>query len=160
MSCPCELNNTGFTYTLAMSDVNKIAGVFVYGTLKPGLHNYYLAERAGALTYQPGFIEGFELYHLEPENYPAIVAGAGRVYGGVLAFEDIGEAFGLLDELEGVNDTPPLYRRQLVDVTLKGGRATAWVYTYALSFKREGALRVASGEWQPVTGRAPSSKEL
>lgn len=135
---------------------SDVQGVFVYGTLKPGLHNYYVAQKAGAIDYQAGYIEGFELYSLEPENYPAIVAGKGRVYGGVLRFADLNHAFKLLDELEGTTDIPPLYSRQFVLVRPLG--VTAWVYTYNLSLEREGAIRVPSGEWLPASGEPRTRK--
>lgn len=55
--------------------------IFVYGTLKPGLRYRYLAERAGAFFERKAYLDGFDLYHLDPENYPALVRGGGRVYG-------------------------------------------------------------------------------
>ena len=132
--------------------------VFVYGTLKPGLHNYYVAQKAGLLSYTEGYIEGFDLYDLQPENYPAIKPGRGQVQGGVMRFENIAAALELLDELEEAEAEPPMYTRRLVDVEPLGLKA--WVYVYNLSVKRLGASLQPSGLWLPLTGLEPDTKRF
>lgn len=58
-----------------------ISSVFVYGTLKPGLRYHYLAQQAGSFSKEEVYLEGFDLYHLEPENYHALIQGERQVYG-------------------------------------------------------------------------------
>jgi gamma-glutamylcyclotransferase (GGCT)/AIG2-like uncharacterized protein YtfP len=131
--------------------------VFVYGTLKPGFRYYLVAQQAGAFTQQPGWLEGFELYHLSPENYPALRPGQGRVYGWCYRYEDIERALPVLDALEGVHCEPPEYYR--VQVRCQPSGEVAWVYLYRdlARLASESARRVESGNWQPEAegGRLP-----
>ena len=68
--------------------------IFVYGTLKPGGRNYFLAQ--GVTHTEDAYLVGYSLLHFEPEGYPAMVpssvAGEDRVYGVVLTFADFGAA--------------------------------------------------------------------
>ncbi|MDQ3396961.1 MAG: gamma-glutamylcyclotransferase [Deinococcota bacterium] len=122
-----------------------IAGVFVYGTLKPGGRNYAVAERAGVVARLEACLHGFRLYGLEPEGYPAMVRGEGRVYGWVLTFRDITAALPLLDGLEGCHLNPPLYER----VAVAWQAAQVWTYLYARPERlvEPGARPVEDGHW-------------
>jgi gamma-glutamylcyclotransferase (GGCT)/AIG2-like uncharacterized protein YtfP len=119
--------------------------VFVYGTLKPGGRNYHLAK--GVTHAEPAYLDGFELLHFEPEGYPAIVPGSGRVYGVVLTFADIALALPPLDVLEGLHLSPPEYAR--VGVTARPSGKTVWTYVYVnqLRLAASGISRVAGGDW-------------
>jgi gamma-glutamylcyclotransferase (GGCT)/AIG2-like uncharacterized protein YtfP len=127
-------------------NVVEITSVFVYGTLKPGLRYYSVAQKGGTFTQAEAYLEGFELYHLEPENYPAIVPGRGRVYGWVYDFEDIAHALVYLDELEGLHVTPPEYER--VEVLAYPSRKKVWVYVF-LKLQEKTAFKLESGVWLP-----------
>jgi gamma-glutamylcyclotransferase (GGCT)/AIG2-like uncharacterized protein YtfP len=128
--------------------------VFVYGTLKPGLRYYHVAQEAGAFRQQQAWIDGFELYHLSPENYPALRPGAGRVYGWRYQYSDIAAALVRLDRLEGLHLSPPEYTR--IQAQCQPDGQLAWVYIYhdPKRLERPGVSRVGSGDWQPdeVTG--------
>ena len=128
--------------------INK---VFVYGTLKPGERNYdRVALRAGRHSAKESSIEGFDLFHFHPENYPGILQqGQRRVFGWTLTYSDIEMALELLDELEGVNLAPPLYNRILTTAYPDG--ESVWVYTYAFParFSESTATLVESGVWKP-----------
>ena len=119
--------------------------IFVYGTLKPGGRNYALAR--GVTHAEDGYLDGYTLLHFEPEGYPAMVPGAGRVYGVVLTFADLGAALPDLDALEGLHLTPPEYERVLVNVGPSG--ETVWTYVYVNQVRLAGAgvTPVAGGDW-------------
>jgi gamma-glutamylcyclotransferase (GGCT)/AIG2-like uncharacterized protein YtfP len=119
--------------------------IFVYGTLKPGGRNYFLAK--GVIYTELAYLEDYDLVHFEPEQYPAMVAGAGRVYGVVLTFADIGAALPALDALEGCNLTPPEYAR--VTVTAQPSGLAAWTYIYVNQARlvAPGTSRVVGGDW-------------
>ena len=67
---------------------------------------------------------GMRLYALEPEAYPAMIPGEGRVHGFVLDYKDVEAALPHLDALEGCDLSPPLYHRALVKVYPTG--ETVW----------------------------------
>lgn len=119
--------------------------IFVYGTLKPGGRNYSLAR--GVTHTEPAYLEGFDLLHFEPEGYPAMVPGTGRVHGVILTFADIGAALPALDALEGLHLTPPEYAR--VTVTAQPSGRTVWTYVYVNEARlaAPGTSRVAGGDW-------------
>ena len=61
--------------------------LFVYGTLRPGLSNGDVTRQSGLLAQRPATVTGYDLFHLEPEGYPAVVPGRSTVVGEVLADE-------------------------------------------------------------------------
>ncbi|WP_027483734.1 gamma-glutamylcyclotransferase family protein [Deinococcus pimensis] len=134
--------------------------VFVYGTLMPGEYNAGVAgEVTGART---ACLPGFELWHLDPEGYPAVTPGTPDevVRGVLLTFAEAvwPGALARLDRLEGLDETPPLYARVLVDVVVEGGTSErAWVYVYAREERLAGpgATRVPDGDWR--SARAPGT---
>ena len=74
-----QLNPCGAESRVAVSKI------FVYGTLKPGGRNYFLA--VGVTHTEPAYVEGYKLLHFEPEGYPAMVpAPEGPSAGRVLWF--------------------------------------------------------------------------
>ncbi len=134
--------------------------VFVYGTLMPGERNAHIAALGGRFQARPAVLPGHRLLHLWPEAYPAVVAGDGgeTVRGFALTYApaDWPLALPFLDELEGVDETPPLYTRELVTLRLEGGETlAAWVYLYALAgrLKRPGVVPVQGGDWTSVADR-------
>jgi gamma-glutamylcyclotransferase (GGCT)/AIG2-like uncharacterized protein YtfP len=124
-----------------------IPGVFVYGTLKPGESNHPIARQAGRFTHYNAYLEDYLLYHLEPEGYPAMVPGSGRVYGSVLVYEDIAAALPVLDDLEGLGETPPLYRRALAVAKPTGERVWTYLYSRPERLREPGALLLSTGSW-------------
>ena len=127
---------------------STVTSVFVYGTLKPGGKNFRVAECGGAFSVREAYVEGMRLYALEPESYPAMIPGEGRVHGFVLDYEDIAAALPHLDALEGCDLSPPLYHRVLTKVHPTG--ETVWTYLYA---RRErlsapGVTLLPAGIWR------------
>lgn len=122
--------------------------IFVYGTLKPGLRYHYIAQNAGLKHQEEAYLEGFDLYHLEPENYPALIEGTGRVYGWRLVFEDLTRGLVALDELEGLHLSPPEYKR----IKALSQPGNMWVWVYLLNNHERlnsSAFLLKSGVWQP-----------
>ncbi|CAM3298664.1 gamma-glutamylcyclotransferase family protein [Deinococcus saxicola] len=149
---------------------SPLTTVFVYGTLMPGERNAHIAMRGGSFSARPAALPGHRLLHLWPEAYPAVVPGDGEevVRGFALTYApaDWPLALPFLDELEGVAETPPLYNRQQVTLTLEtgeledGGQVPAWVYLYALAerLNRPGVLPVPGGDWTAIPDRSRSSE--
>jgi gamma-glutamylcyclotransferase (GGCT)/AIG2-like uncharacterized protein YtfP len=134
---------------IASTTTSPSSSVFVYGTLKPGERNFKVAERGGRFTVKPGYITGFDLLHFEPENYPGILPGNGVVHGFALTYEDIDFALSVMDVLEGINDTPPLYTRVLT--RMQPGDDLCWVYVYANEerCRQPSARLMPDGVWTP-----------
>lgn len=125
--------------------------VFVYGTLKPAHRFHYLCQDMGLASSQKAFIQGFNLFHIDPENYPAIIAGSGTVYGYLLEFEDITKALVALDDLEGVDKNPAHYFREKVKAKPQNVEAWAYVINLAGGITMDRLEPVPSGIWQPKT---------
>jgi gamma-glutamylcyclotransferase (GGCT)/AIG2-like uncharacterized protein YtfP len=110
--------------------------LFVYGTLKRGGSRHWLLQDFPFLGRAKA--KGFVLYDLGP--YPAMVPGAGVVYGEV--YEVSEEALQAIDWVEGV---PFLYRREPIEVVFEDGFSLkAWAYIYNGDVK--GFPRIESGE--------------
>ena len=122
-----------------------ISDIFVYGTLKPGGSNYTLAR--GVTQAEPAYLEGYDLLHFDPEGYPAMVPGSGRVYGVVLTFEAIEAALPALDALEGLHANPPEYTRVLVTVQPSGETVWTYVYVNQTRLAASGVTKVVGGDW-------------
>ncbi len=122
-----------------------ITKVFVYGTLKPGGRYHHVAKEAGVFTFEKAFLENFIVYDLEPENYPAMVPGDGKVHGYIFEYEDVSKALVMLDKLEAIHDEPPEYTR--VQAIAKPMNETVWVYIYAKHERLKTAQLVENGEW-------------
>lgn len=134
--------------------------VFVYGTLMPGERNESVARQGGAFTARPATLRGFRLIHLRPEAYPGILpAGPDDVVRGhalTYAPQDWPRALPFLEALEGVDETPPLYTREQVELSFEDGSAApAWVYVYARAHRlaQPGVEPVPSGDWRDSAGR-------
>lgn len=125
-----------------------ITQIFVYGTLKPGGRYHYIAQNAGLNQQEEASLEGFDLYHLEPENYPALIEGQGKIQGWRFSFEDLSKGLAALDELEGIYLSPPEYRR--IKATSQPNNVEVWVYLYNnLERLKTSAYLLPDGIWQP-----------
>ncbi|MGC0313874.1 gamma-glutamylcyclotransferase family protein [Kitasatospora acidiphila] len=127
---------------------------FVYGTLRPGLHNHarYLAGRCTRI--RPAVLSGAALH--DGPGYPFLLPDpAHRVVGELLTLRaaQYPRLLALLDELEGCRtDGTGLYVRERLPVTVRGtGLAEpAWVYLAgpaATARLRERPALIASGDW-------------
>ncbi|GGL97139.1 gamma-glutamylcyclotransferase family protein [Deinococcus aerophilus] len=139
--------------------------VFVYGTLMPGERNAHIAALGGSFSAQRAVLSGHRLLHLHPEAYPAVVPGepGDTVQGHALTYPptDWAVALPFLDELEGVEEAPPLYLRRQVPLTLEDGSpGSAWVYLYALEDRltRPGVWPVPGGDWRSVPDRTRTAE--
>lgn len=128
--------------------------VFVYGTLMPGERNAHVAAQGGPFVARPAALPGYRLFHLHPEAYPALQPGepGEQVMGYALTYEPDAWATALpfLDALEGLDEKPPLYTREQVQLRLDSGQAQpAWVYIYARAerLRGPGVIHVAEGRW-------------
>jgi len=103
--------------------------IFVYGTLLPGLCRHYAMQ--GSRSLGRGTITGL-LYDLGP--YPAVVHGAGKVWGEV--FEVDATVLATLDAIEAFYPDAPAdkseYIREEVVVQMDDAEVTlsAWFYRF------------------------------
>jgi len=103
--------------------------IFVYGTLLPDLSRHYAMQ--GSRSLGRGTISGL-LYDLG--SYPAVVQGAGKVWGEV--FEVDATVLVSLDEIEAFYPDAPAdkseYLREEVVVQMDGAEVTlsAWFYRF------------------------------
>ncbi len=135
--------------------LDPLTTVFVYGTLMPNERNAHVAQLGGPFSAQTATLYRFRLLHLVPEAYPALLPADSHssVQGYALTYsaQNWETALPFLDELEGINETPPLYTRQKVVLQLQSGKTTpAWVYVYANTdrLNRAGVIEVPSGNWR------------
>ena len=106
--------------------------LFVYGLLREGEeHNHVLV---GLPKSGPHTLEGFALYDLGP--YPAAIPAPSTITGDIYEIPDPA-MFEILDRIEGVDATPPLYTRERV--------GDCWIYVYDRPV--DDAPRIASGDW-------------
>lgn len=157
----------------------ELSSVFVYGTLMPGERWEGVAQQGiqqstqqglqgGGLTRERATLHGAALADLRPEGYPALfpvqeVAAelpqgvATSVQGWLYRYapQSWPQALPFLDDLEGLDLTPPLYRRERVEVESLRGVQPAWVYFYARAERRNapGFVWVGSGNWTDVPER-------
>ncbi len=141
-----------------LSQMNPEA-VFVYGTLKQGERNFAVSLEAGWIRSEPAYVEGFQLFHIPrrerlPYCYPAVVQGAGRVWGEVQWFADLGQALVSLDILE---DEGHEYLRVTTVAHLPGqvGKLPVWIYVYPglQSIQAASGLWLPDGVWREMEGQ-------
>lgn len=135
------------------------SAIFVYGTLKQGERNFPLSQRAGWVRSEPGWLEGFQLFHIPqrerlPYSYPAIVQGEGRVEGEVQWFKDLELALGVLDPLE---DEGSEYLRIPATAQTEVGAVLVWVYVYPSleAIRRARGILRSGGVWSEPPGEEP-----
>lgn len=127
------------------------SAVFVYGTLKRGERNFPVSQQAGWVRSEPGWLEGFQLFHIpqrepRPYSYPAIVQADGRVWGEVQCFQDLEYALTVLDQLE---DEGQEYLRIPATAHTPSGTIRVWVYVYPglEAIRHAQGILVPGGRW-------------
>jgi gamma-glutamylcyclotransferase (GGCT)/AIG2-like uncharacterized protein YtfP len=137
-------------------DSNKSSNmfrVFVYGTLKPGYHNYRVAAPWVVGTAEARAFG--KLYDL-PQGYPALTAGKDIIHGYLLSFVDK-QALADLDDLEDYDsnktDGDNLYYREETEVFdgSMNSIGKAWIYrmTDDSHYVKRGTYD-PSGNWKPL----------
>lgn len=140
-------------YTLVMSSpVPDPAGVFVYGTLRPGGSNATLWQGCGQVRHRHAI--GVDLAVGEPWHgrFPYAWREAGsRVHGEFLDLAD--DQDWLLDRLDQLEGYRPDYReashylRDVIEVLVAGSPLRAWTYLAGPSVDLEGLDPVVGGDW-------------
>jgi gamma-glutamylcyclotransferase (GGCT)/AIG2-like uncharacterized protein YtfP len=127
--------------------------VFVYGTLKPGKHNYHRLCRGRVQSTTTAIARG-KLYHLPGLGYPAMTPEPGWVRGVILAFPD-DTILPKIDDLEDYDpDRDPAenaYNRQEIEVYQLDKTSLGKVWAYYMDPKKVRALGgklLASGRWE------------
>lgn len=110
--------------------------VFVYGSLRRGMHNHRLMSKAEFVA--EASLSGFSMYQVS--SFPAIVPGNGSVKGEIYLVD--GATLARLDRLEG---HPRMYRRELV--TVQAGDVLAQVWVYVWQRPVSGMVSVPAGDW-------------
>jgi len=130
--------------TAASPGVTGRNHLFVYGTLKRGGKFHRQLLKAGPVEFLGAARIQGELYELPGVDFPGAVATSSPnrfVDGQVFLLTNPLKTLATLDEFEEVGTG--LFRRDLVDVWVKGRRTKAWVYFYARSVA--GATPVSPG---------------
>ncbi len=128
----------------------------------PGERWEEVARRGGDYSAEPAVLRGAVLADLRPEGYPALFldAAGADVHGWLYRYttQSWPAALPFLDELEGLDLSPPLYRRVQQSVLTAAGPRRAWVYVYARQARRAapGFFPVVSGRWADIAGRHQS----
>lgn len=141
-----ETNNA--PYKVIPNSVN----LFVYGTLKPGFHNYEIV-RPYALQVVPASFQGAIMYNLGV-GFPAIVLDRrckSIIRGYVITLPEKSPGLEDVDRLEG-HIGPKCYnhyeKSRIYNVlTWDGIRVTAWVYHYTRAKAEECGTPHGRGEW-------------
>ncbi len=129
---------------------NRQLPLFVYGTLRPGEHNYALL-RGKTIGEVFAYTYHMELYSLGA--FPMMVRGTGTVYGELVSVHP-GSYKGvlqLIDRLEGYRpdtDNPGLYQRQPITVLDRAGHLVkAWAYLGNIEGIGLKCERIPGGDW-------------
>lgn len=139
-----------------MTQLSRI--YFVYGTLRPG-SRYWPNIGEMISDYEPAYIDGYELYDLPDDAYPAILPGNGRVFGDLLfvrlGYEEVVRE--IVDDIEEFDSQDPgsLFLRRPVDATRLRSPESAVVpaETYIFNPSRKPVLQkhgvaVPDGDWR------------
>lgn len=117
------------------------AGLFVYGTLRPGGSRWPILEPL-ASRHRPATASG-RLYDTGL-GFPAARFGEpGTVVGDLIALLSAEEALAVLDEVEGLERG--LFERVRVEVRSAGETREAWSYVYRPSVR--GLEPIPDGDW-------------
>ena len=131
----------------------------------PGERWEHVARQGGAYRAEPARLPGAVLADLRPEGYPALFMcgdvpeqdAADEVHGWLYTYTPTSWRLALpfLDELEGLDLTPPLYYRRQVTVQTQAGPRPAWAYFYARQSRQQapGFQVMASGRWTDAPER-------
>lgn len=123
--------------------------IFVYGTLRTGLHNYNRILKGNVSEAVEAKLENFDMYSIGGA-YPAIVAGKGEVVGELIEVNDehYDETMRALDHLEGYfprDKRNSMYLRETLTVTTADGeKVEAYVYLWNRPVP---ATHIPSGDW-------------
>lgn len=99
--------------------------LFAYGTLQAGHRNHHVLSEQAILAH-PATTPGWELWHLSPNEHPAVLHGEALLHGTLFGFaaEDHDEVLARCDRLEDYypeNPETSRYMRELVQVTTDAG---------------------------------------
>lgn len=138
--------------------------LFIYGTLMPYQRNHLLIGSPFIIC--PALIKGYSLWHLQPEDYPAMIHADCEdiVRGYIVLYDEIEflRRLPILDKLEGTEEKPPLYRREKIDfkelvISCESSiqyekPIDTWIYIYNRTerLQRAGALKVQNGDWSLI----------
>jgi gamma-glutamylcyclotransferase (GGCT)/AIG2-like uncharacterized protein YtfP len=129
--------------------MTKKLPVFVYGTLRKGLHNYRLLQGA-TVKEVPATIKGV-IYPVSPYGgFPCLVAEEGTVQGELMYIKPniYDKVVDRLDSLEGYrkyHEVSSMYLRRKAIVKTEEGEVEAWVYYWNSQIKYP---RIESGDWK------------
>jgi len=112
--------------------------LFVYGTLRKEECRNSLLKECHFIGY--ACARGFNLYDLG--SYPGMISGNSEVIGEVYEIPE--ELFQELDEIEG---TPYLYKRELINVILED-YSPLLAYTYIYNGEVKSDTFIPSGDWK------------
>jgi len=131
--------------------------IFVYGTLREGLHDYERVLKGKTENIVNATIEGFDMLNLGTS--PGIITGSNIIVGEVVSVAPnmYLQTLQLLDRLEGYNPSQKgksRYHREIRKVTLEDGTAVdAYVYIYNVKLGTDYPV-IDSGDWVVFEGKS------
>jgi gamma-glutamylcyclotransferase (GGCT)/AIG2-like uncharacterized protein YtfP len=120
--------------------------VFVYGTLKTGLHNNRVIKQQLVESVVEAKLEGYALYYVSNGNFPLIVPDPnGVVYGELVTFKEKGferqlEELDMLEGYSGRKNQNNLYNRIEVAVEVEGENKKTFTQTYEFNYQHLGHM--------------------
>lgn len=124
--------------------------VFVYGTLKKGHCNFYLAEAVHPVKVVVPATLGGEMFKSPLGGYPILkLSDKGLVHGELLTWEGpTKKLHGVMRILDALESQAKCYARFMVKVETAEGPEEAWVYALAYpSFDTSRLRLVPDGRW-------------
>lgn len=143
---------------------NEQYPVFVYGTLRPGGHNYGTFLDGRVSESAKVTLNGLEMFGSPNDGFPYVALGEGKVVGELLNIksEVYDNTVFELDFLEGfyeAGDAQNHYERKLIEITNEDGEtARFWIYVVDGEMEkhvRESRERLENGDWLAAVKNAP-----
>lgn len=125
--------------------------IFVYGTLREGMHNFNRVLKGRTDKITPAVIKGYDMLNLG--SYPGIISGTNEITGELMDIKSTMylQTLQLLDKLEGYDPSQKgksPYHREIQKIVLEDGKVIdAYVYVYNKKLGISGFEFVDSGDW-------------
>jgi gamma-glutamylcyclotransferase (GGCT)/AIG2-like uncharacterized protein YtfP len=127
-----------------LTDMNETERLFVYGSLKRGLHNFSVLRNAEGTYAGDAILPNAKMWSLGP--YPAVTLGGNQEE--TVSGEMFDVPTGNMRRLDAFEGHPNYYKRTSTTVTdTHGFTHKVWVYEFVRQEQLTGAPQVLDGNW-------------